>query len=291
MKFLEEIAAAGIRSILFAGEGEPLLHPDIGNFIRTAKSLQIDVGLFTNGQLLSRNLAEEILPYLTFIRFSFNSGNRENYSKIHRVKTSVFDKVTENIQYAVEIKKELSLPVDIGCQYVLLTENIDSLTEATCLLKHLGVDYLAIKPFVQQSILQQYKISEPFKMEDLGEIFVEATCMADDKFAVLARTEAFAGYGQRKYSHCYGTSFITVLNSAGDLACCLPYWDKDEFVFGNIYENFFAEIWQGPKRGHLKKRCEDTMDVSACPPNCRANAINQYLYELKHPSIKHLNFI
>lgn len=291
MHFLDEISANGIRSILFAGEGEPLLHPEIGKFIRHAKSLNIDVGLFTNGQLLKPDLAEEILPCLTFIRFSFNGGNPGSYSSVHRVKPGVFDVVVKNIRSAVDIKKKHHLTVDIGSQYVLLDANIDSLPEAATLLKSLGVNYLAIKPFIQQSEMQQYQLSEPLPADRLDELFDVVAGLSDDNFQVVARTETFAGYGQRNYAHCYGTSFISVLNSAGDLATCLPYWDREDFVFGNIYENSFLQIWQGAKRKRLKEKCERTLNVSNCPPNCRPHAINQYVYELKHPSIKHINFI
>jgi len=289
--FLSEIGRVGVRSILLAGEGEPLLHPDIGPIIGHAFDQGIDVGLFTNGQLLDRELAEEILPKLTFIRFSFNSGDRENYAQVHQVKPAIFDRVLQNIAQAAKIKQDHGLNVDIGTQYVLLPENSDFLIDAATRLKQAGVDYMAIKPFVQQSGQQGYQMNEPLDPDGLGGLFAAAEQLSSADFTVIARKEAFAGYGERTYRHCYGTSFISVVTSGGDVGSCLPYWDEKDFILGNIYTHSFQEIWQSADRVRIKSRLEQNMNLSACPPNCRPHAVNQYLFELKHPTIKHINFI
>jgi len=80
LSFIDEIAKCGLRSILYAGEGEPLLHPDIDKFIRRSKRKGIDVGMYTNGHLLKEDLAGKILPLMTFMRISFNGGTAENYA-------------------------------------------------------------------------------------------------------------------------------------------------------------------------------------------------------------------
>jgi MoaA/NifB/PqqE/SkfB family radical SAM enzyme len=291
LEFIGEIAESGIRSVLYAGEGEPLLHPDIDRFISSTRLKGIDAGLFTNGQLLGKELAEKILPFLTFIRFSFNGGTRENYSEIHRVKPSVFDTVLGNIENAAKIKQKDGLEIDLGAQYVLLPENINYLLNAVRQLKDAGIDYLAIKPFVQQSELQSYKMQYKLSPEKIDEVFSDAEKLSDEKFSVVARRESFSKYGEKKYIHCLGTSLISVLNSAGDIASCLPYWDKEDFVFGNIYQSSFKEIWCGERRMKIKNYIENELEAAVCPPNCRPNSINEFLWEIKHPSVKHVNFI
>jgi len=291
LELIDELSECGIKSLLYAGEGEPLLHPDIDRFVVHAKEKNIDVGMFTNGQLLKRELAEKILPSLTFMRFSFSGGSEENYARIHGVAAGTFEKVIQNIKAAVQIKEALKLDLDIGAQYVLLPENLPFLLEAVAQLKDAGVDYFAIKPFVQQSASQNYQMKEQLSLEVIGTILDKAEAFSDGHFNVIARRESFAEYGKRGYRHCYGTSFISVLNSAGDISSCLPYWEQDEFVYGNIYKNSFREIWHGEKRKKIKSYLENRLDTGSCPPNCRPHAINEYLYELKNPSIKHLNFI
>lgn len=291
LKLLDELASTGLTSILFAGEGEPLLHPDLPRFVQHAKCNGIDVGLFTNGQLLTGKIAEQIIPFLTFLRFSFNAGTPEAYARVHRVKPDVFEKVLSALQQSVLIKQKLGANTTIGAQLVVILENIDSLPEAAALLKRAGADYLAIKPFVQQDERQGYTMSAPLDLQKLECSLSAAEIQSCDTFKVMARRTSFEQYGQRRYRHCFGTSFISAINSAGDVASCLPYWDNPGFVYGNINEQSFQEIWQGERRKAVKSLLEERLKVQDCPPNCRPNAINDFLYELKFPTMEHINFI
>lgn len=291
LSLLDEMAECGLKSVLFAGEGEPLVHPDLADMVLRAHQNGIDAGLFTNGQLLKSELTEVILPSLTFVRFSFNGGGRDNYGAIHSVRPEVFDTVVANIRHAVEIRDKNHLQVDIGAQFVLLPENRDHLLSAVETLKECGVDYLAIKPFMQRES-QAYRMpSGQYEHEALNALFAEAESHATDSFSVIARKDTFSDYGVRNYSNCFGTSFIAVLNSAGIFSSCLPYWEREEFSFGSIYEHSFKDIWHSRKRACIKENLEKTLDTHACPPNCRPHAINQFLADILHPEVKHINFI
>lgn len=291
LALLDELAAAGLKSALFAGEGEPLLHPDLETCIVHGQQKGIDMGLFTNGQLLTGERAARLLPALTFIRFSFNGGTSDAYSRVHQVKAAAFDTVVAAIANAAALKKRDGLNTAIGAQFVLLPENIDSLPEAARVLREAGVDYLAVKPFVQQSQQQGYQMAEPFHPAKLESALSAAEALSSDSFKVLTRRNSFNDYGVRHYKRCLGTSFISVVNSAGDVASCLPYWDRSEYVFGNIYDAPFSEIWHGARRREIKQRVEQQLEACSCPPNCRPNAINEYLYELRYPTVEHVNFI
>ena len=83
LSFLDEAASLGVKSILYAGEGEPLLHPDITDFVAKTREVGIDAGMFSNGELLNAKKAESLLPHLTFLRFSFNGGDSKTYETIH----------------------------------------------------------------------------------------------------------------------------------------------------------------------------------------------------------------
>lgn len=91
-KRLEEMGVLGVRSIMFAGEGEPLLHKDLPLFVKTAKEAGIDVSITTNGSLGNYALWKELLPYLTWIRFSVDAGTADVYANVHRVQQDAFHK-------------------------------------------------------------------------------------------------------------------------------------------------------------------------------------------------------
>jgi len=287
LEFLDECKEVGIKSMLYAGEGEPLMHPDIDSFVLKTKSLDIDVGMFTNGELVVKRLSDEAIGAFTFLRFSINGGDKESYKKIH--KKDVFEKVIDNVRYVKNLKNKNNLKTTIGVQFVLLPENINSIKNLISILRDIDIDYLSIKPFVLQNEQQGYRYNG-FDI-DLKEFFKELESMSTETFKVVARVNAFEKYGKRNYKHCYGCNFITILDSRGNLITCLPYLGDENFMYGNIYINSFKEIWNGDKRKKIKYKLENTLNVKQCPPNCRPNAINEYLFELKHPSVEHINFI
>jgi len=59
IKRLSEMSICGVKSIMYSGEGEPLLHKDIIDFILYTKKVGIDVALTTNGVLLNKNMAQK----------------------------------------------------------------------------------------------------------------------------------------------------------------------------------------------------------------------------------------
>jgi len=76
---LKNMAEHGVKSIMFAGEGESTLHKDIGLFVQKAKQLGMDISITTNGVPLTPEKIQQCLPHLSWIRFSVDSGTPENY--------------------------------------------------------------------------------------------------------------------------------------------------------------------------------------------------------------------
>jgi len=118
--FLKQISMKGVKSVMFAGEGEPLLHKDIAELVSDAKSCGLDVSMTTNGVLLSADLTEKILPELSWLRISLNAGTDKTYSIIHGTRPEDFHKVIGNIREAVHLKKEKGISCTIGVQLLLL---------------------------------------------------------------------------------------------------------------------------------------------------------------------------
>src|SRR5690242_4179684 len=67
-RFLSEIGALGIASVMYGGEGEPLLHPEIAAIIAMTREAGIDVAISTNGVFLTPEVAAQILPQLSWLK-------------------------------------------------------------------------------------------------------------------------------------------------------------------------------------------------------------------------------
>ena len=81
--FLQEFAAMGGVELFFAGDGEPMLHPQFCDFVLFAKKLGLNCTLSSNGQMFNRNNAEKLLPHLSWIRCSVNGGDPKTYGQVH----------------------------------------------------------------------------------------------------------------------------------------------------------------------------------------------------------------
>ena len=99
----------------------------------------------------------------------------------------------------------------------------------------------------------------------------------DDKFKISSG--AYLGSGDR-----------FVIDAGGNVWGCSVYLDDERFLYGNIYDQSFQEIWLGEKRKISLRWVETQMDASECIVNCRMDEINRYLWDLKNP-FKHANFI
>lgn len=93
LRNLEDMAQKGVKSIMFAGEGEPLLNPHTPEFATRAKEQGIDVSITTNGVLFKDEVMTAMLPVLSWVRFSLNAGNSVSYDKIHRGRIGDFEVV------------------------------------------------------------------------------------------------------------------------------------------------------------------------------------------------------
>ena len=150
----------------------------------------IDSGVYSNATALTERKAEQLLPHLTFLRCSFNGGDRETYAAVHGTSPKHFDLALKNLQRAVSLREQNGWAVTLGMQIVLLPENIDSLVPLARIAAELGIDYLAVKPFVQHPE-QQNRRWENYRLEEIEEVVTEAEGYSRTGFRVLVRRESF----------------------------------------------------------------------------------------------------
>lgn len=291
LRTISELSGLGIKSIMFAGEGEPLLHPDMAEIILHTKEAGIDVALATNAVLLDKNKAKECLSALTWVRVSLNAGTKEKYAAIHGCNPQDFDKVMSNLTELVKLKKDNGYATTIGAQLILLPDNQEDLILLASLLKKIGLDYLTVKPYIQHP-MSNVKNHKDLSDKELANLNVQLQKIATDIFKVVFRSHCMAKLKRekREYRKCYGLSFFTEIVSNGDVYACGPYLGDKEFCYGNIYHNTFSAIWAGENRRAIMKKMETDFNVNQCMKNCRMDEVNKYLWALKNPS-PHVNFI
>jgi len=288
---LSEMASLGLKSIMYAGEGEPLLHKDIGEIINHTKKVGIDVAITTNGVLLKEGLVESTLENITWIKVSINGATKETYAKIHRTNPDNFDRVIRNMSYAVKIRGDRGYRCTLGMQLMLLPENCHEAVLLAQQAKDMGMEYLVIKPYSQHpfSKTTQYK---DIKYSDYLHLSDKLNNFSDNNFRVIFRINTMKKWdvGRRNYKRCLALPFWSYIDANGNAWGCSAYLTDERFRYGNIYENSFKEIWEGEKRFQSIRWVEKELDINQCRVNCRMDEINRYLWDLKNPS-GHVNFI
>lgn len=267
---IAEMGALGVKSIMLAGEGEPLLNRHINEMVGDAANAGIDTAFTTNGVLLD----QLELDHVQWVKVSVNGGTPSTYAEVHQTKIKDWDRVWSNIRDAVKRKGTCT----IGVQMVLLPENEHEVDDIRRMGEEAGVDYIVIKPHSQHkfSIVRQYenyKASAPKATEKM-----------------IVRNAAFETK-EVPYDKCLATPFTWAYwMSSGYLYSCSAYLLDDHFNLGNLNEQSFKDVWQGERRRKNWEHVRHTLSISECRVNCRQDKVNKYLTDVVH-GVPHQHFI
>jgi len=291
---LYEMGNLGVKSIMYAGEGEPLLHKDINRIVALTAESGIDISFTTNAVLMNQAFIEQSLSSVSWIKISINAGTAETYEKIHQTSPRDFDKVIENLRQAVAFKKQHQLDCVLGAQLLLLPENQHEVVLLAKLCKDIGLDYLVVKPYSQhlKSDTQQYA---DLVYDDFLALSDELVKLNNAEFNVVFREKTILNYkksSDSRYKKCQATPFFWgYIMADGSVYGCSAYLMDDKFDYGNINQHSFQEIWEGEKRHENWQFVREKLDIVDCRKNCRMEAINQYLDKLVENTPEHINFI
>ena len=292
MKTIKDMAKNGIKSVMFAGEGEPLLYKNLDEVVEFCNDVGIDSSLTTNFVPTNEKEIDSFVKYCKWIKVSLNAGTKASYQNIHKTKQQDFNKVIKNLEYAIKIRKDNNYKCAIGVQMILLPDNKDEAVVLANICKNIGVDYLVIKPYSQHLSSNNTKYKE-LNYSEMVNISKDLEKFNDEKFNVVFRINTINRQIQKKhnYTKCYSTPFFWgYITSGGDVYGCSAYLGDDKFCYGNINKNSFSEIWESDKRKQSYNYMMNELDINQCRLTCRMDNINEYLYRLKN-SNEHDNFI
>ena len=264
-----EMATLGVKSVMYAGEGEPLLHPRINGITQSAIASGLDVAFTTNGVLLDKL----DLTGVSWVKVSLNAGTRDTYAKVHRTKEKDWDRVWSNLYGAVKRKGDCT----IGVQMVCLPENAGEEKALQDLCADAGVDYCVLKPYSQHksSITKQDEGSKPVGLYKGGKVVVREEAI---------KTEGHA------YDKCNATPFFwAYIMATGDVYSCSAYLLDERFRLGTINSETFHSIWEGERRQSNFDLVKRHLDIRECRVNCRMDKANRYLWGFDHQ--QHVNFV
>ncbi len=290
---LPEMGRLGVKSIMYAGEGEPLLHSKMADIVLKTKGAGIDVAITTNATVMPPGFIDRALPAISWIKVSINAGTAENYAAIHRTGERDFHKAIVNMKRLVNHRKKHAPDCVLGAQALLLPENADEMeTLGKICRDEIGLDYLVVKPYSQHlfSDTRRYENIDYGFLINRGESLRE---LSDDRFSLIFRGQTMKKYidGDR-YDRCHATPFLwAYIMADGTVSGCSAFLLDKRFEYGNINEQSFQAIWEGDGRKAGFEFIRHQLDIGQCRRNCRMDDINRYLHQLKSGTVPHVNFI
>lgn len=275
------MAAWGVKSVYYAGEGEPTLHPDFADIIKMTKGFGLSVALSTNGSLFTQEIASKVLPWLSWVRFSVDTVIDRGYINLHGVGKGTLIKVINNISDCVELKRKFGYKVDIGVQAILTKETALNVEYLARYMRKIGVDNVQIKPCHNHP---QSSHNAEIPQETYDDLKQELMELETDDFKVVFRTRSMERLLEpRTYQDCHGFDFYVLINAKGDIVPCNVFYDKKDFIYGNIYDNSFYEIWTGQRRKDIMRKISASKFSMCGDYRCRLDVMNRHLQRVKYP--------
>jgi radical SAM protein with 4Fe4S-binding SPASM domain len=226
-------------------------------------------------------MMDNLLPILSWIKFSVDSGTGDTYSYLHGTNERDYKRVLDNISKSSFKKRLKKYKVKIGVQSILFESNIDNMLHLAKILKYLKPDYFVVKPYSEHNKSINNELKSPTK-EQLN-IFIKGMQLYKQDFEFIYRDIAFSNVKEEKsYNICYGKDFMAYIDTLGNVYSCINFIGNNDYIYGNIYRESFKNIWKNKK--------EINPNIKECRTICRLDNINNYLWELKNPS-EDINFI
>lgn len=228
--------------VRFIGWGEPLLHPDLFEFLTICKKNHILTHLNTNGLLLSEERMQKFVDIpLESLKFSFQGVDRKSYSEMRNIdffprfleKIRSFDRIRGSSQYPfIHVSSTITYESNEQVEHFKadIQEYVDLVTVGRTRLDHINLEKVKLKPEEKsrlQSLLKCESVSKTHKP-------------CSEVFNVLS------------------------INWDGSVSACCADYDKRMLV-GDLSKDSIQKIWKSPKMNAYRKLLwemkHDTLEI------------------------------
>lgn len=250
LNLLDDFSTIGIRSVSLVSDGESTLSKAYVPFIQHAAELGIDIGNATNAWEWEPEKIEQVLPHITWVRFTVAAGRPESYASIMYKgpeHTEVFDRAIKHIKYAVDLKRRKGLSVTLGIQMVLMPHLKDEIIPFAQLGLDLGVDYAVIKHCSDD---EQHTLGIDYSQYgSLHDLLVQAEAMSNEQTKIIVKWDKIKDGDKPSYNRFYGPQFLLQISGSGLVAPSGMFFNArySKLHIGNFTEERFIDIWKSER--------------------------------------------
>lgn len=217
-KIIDE-ASGNVRNIQLHLFGEPLLHPDINKQLEYAYKKGINLGVFTNAGLLTKDKAEALAKYASRVIISFNGSTKKTYECIQV--GSNFEQTSEKIKYFLNYVREHGR-CRVKLKFLQMKENYDE----------------------AEGFLKEWK-----KYSGKG---INVSVVKEHDWAGQLENLPSWKDGAQKRHPCFLLWKMMAIGWNGDVGvCCYDF--NFPYILGNLNKQKIVDVWNGEKYRKLRE--------------------------------------
>jgi len=274
----------GGKSITYSGGGEPLVYHRIENALELTKSLNLDMAIITNGQMLSKKKSD-LLQDAKWIRISLDFLNEEMFKKVRRVNGKNFFIIEENIKNFINSKNK---HCDVGINCVVHEYNAKYIYSLCEYVKRLGVSHIKFAALICDNTEEYHK---SFKKSVTNQINDAIDTLNDNSFKVYDKYSSHFDYSAkmyRTYSKCLIMQIGAVIGADAKIYTCHDKAYDKCGCLGNLKKNTLKEIWFSNENKTLFNTFNPKI---ICNHHCMYDSRNILLNNYLNVDKKNINFI
>ena len=282
LRIPEMMVEAGIMAVEITGGGEPTMHPKLDELLDLLGKANREIGLVTNGSLLSDKRIDLIVKNCLWVRISMDSASPITHKRIHRTPGFSFDDRIEKIKKLAKYKDE---SLTLGISFIITPENIFEVEDAALL--YAGIDGINHLRF---SWMYDKQGTAGLTLDQIDEVKILLDTLKEkydrDDFFIAYEKNRIAHYSApNKFDKCYFQKFVWAIGADSNVypCCIMKYHPK--FANGNIKDSTLQEIIQN--QDTLAK--QNDVDPTQCFPCWLRERNGQIAGAVEQP--KHHNFI
>ena len=259
ISFLESLENMGVKHTLLIGGGEPLMHPDIDQYIRVLSRNSIYVHLWTNGTLISEDNACFLAHNCNMITISLDSPFDETNDILRGIPGA-----TKKIINGLKLLRRENRGLYLRIHCVLTALNIAHLNDFLPLINEFEINEVGggivnPLPFVPRNFMIQdhKKVEFDAKIQEFSDLVRNEGVALAGCFNQISKKRIEGITAQfpvpekiLPHNTCLGLWSQASIRPNGDVSvCCFSY----KPILGNLHELSFPEIWNSARAASLRK--------------------------------------
>lgn len=234
-KIVDEMSNYQDTALRLCAWGEPLLHPEIIDFVDYATFKNVKTVLLTNGYPLTAKMSFDLMKAgLNFVEVSVDAAHIETYRKIRDcVEQDAFYKVTGNVEKMVESRNQSGFSTKIVVSYVTWPNE-----ESELEFLEFKTRWEGIVDDVVKRRLHSFMCA----------VSTDLIKVPDDRLP------------------CYGLWARGVINPWGKIVVCYNQWEKNRWAIADLNDGLvsIADTWTGKKLSTMRQEQVNGIFTGPC---------------------------